>query len=274
VTRRINLRQGNDIIEGGQAAVLLVVDFPSISYGGYAAKGEKGASTRPFKSTGIASTERLPQQDVLYDSRGAVELLKFCYTQADRTLSVSALRKFKKNFSSKSDCLAIATSGQPAWIEVDHGQHTERFFLSYAGKIALWGGKGSKVHNHVSDTYTNQNKVREAGLAPLMLIGNVDVPDSRMCEKLTKLPLDLFSPFKLQPRKSEALRHNLNASDRHTGSFSIRSTSRSSDASAVPSAADKPRRRRKREASESGGDESASEKGGKRAKFKDEPNDD
>jgi hypothetical protein len=51
---------------------------------------------------------------------------------------MSALKRLKKNLSSKSDRLAYAASGRPAWIEVDLDQSdAERCFLSHAGKIAL-----------------------------------------------------------------------------------------------------------------------------------------
>lgn len=159
----------------------------------------------------------------LYDSKGAVEPLKFCYTQNDTAQSMSALRTFKKTFSSKSDRLAHDLLGHPAWVEVNPGQpNEERFFLSYAGKIAPWERKGAKTHNFLNPAYTNGDHACVVGPC---LRGNVDVPHSRPCKKLTKLPPALYKAFTIRSNKSEPLRNNSNAGH---------SASTSSSASAAP----------------------------------------
>ena len=168
VVRRFGLPQGNDTIKDGHFMTLLVVDFPAHSFGGFTGKGGASTPTQPFKAAGSNGKARLSQEDTLYNSKYAVELLKFCYTQKDTTHSMSALRKFKKNFSSKSDCSTHALSSQPAWVEVNPGQpNAERFFLSYAGKIALWLRDGAKTHNFLNAAYMKQDQVREVGLTLL-----------------------------------------------------------------------------------------------------------
>jgi hypothetical protein len=115
-----------------------VENLPPISLGAYGERCGTSASTEPFRPTGSSLKERLPKDNVLYGRKGVVELLKPCCTQIDTTLSISALKRLKKNVSSKSDRLAYSPSGCPVWIEVDLDQSdAERCFSSHAGKIAL-----------------------------------------------------------------------------------------------------------------------------------------
>ena len=204
--RSINLSVGNDIIENGEAATLRIVDFPVLDPGMSPETGGASTPTAPFRDA------RQPSDSVLYDSKGVVEILKFCYTKSSSSLSVSSISKFKKNFNTKRDALPLAPSGKPAWVEVNG----VRYFLAYAGQIAL-SGSYNKTHKYKSHLWRNQNTVRAADLSPLMLMGNVDVPSTRVGQAMTGIPKALFEPFNIQPNKSAKLKNNMNASEKTSG---------------------------------------------------------
>jgi hypothetical protein len=126
--RTVDLFTGNDTIEGGLAATLRIVNFPDLDPGTSAELGKRTVPTEPFMVNG--RTNRQPDPSKCYDSRGVVEVLKFCYTKNDLNKKISNLSDFRLNFSTKRDAIANPPSGRPAWIEVNG----LKYFLAYAGK--------------------------------------------------------------------------------------------------------------------------------------------
>lgn len=91
MTRRINFTQGSDIISDSRAVATLVEDPPTLSCGAYGEKCGTSASTEQFKPAGRSIKDRLPEDNVLYNRKRVVKLLKLCCAQIDTTLSMSAL---------------------------------------------------------------------------------------------------------------------------------------------------------------------------------------
>jgi hypothetical protein len=129
--------------------------------------------------------------------------MKFAYTKTDSSMLKSNLGEFA-NFSAKRDLKGTAPSGKPAYVTVN-GQD---YFLSYAGQVALWGNK-NETHSYKRE-WINQNAVRRPGHSPLMLIGNVDVPD-KVGKPMNNFPKELFDEFTIQGNKSDGLKLNSNA---------------------------------------------------------------
>jgi hypothetical protein len=50
-----------------------------------------------------------------------------------------------------------------------------------------------------------------------MLIGNIEVPETKVGKPLTNIPKSLFEPFSIQPKKSSGLRNNENANSSGSG---------------------------------------------------------
>jgi len=197
----INLPPGNDIIENGYPVILRFVDFPQLSAEEVVRKGPTAVHIGAFAAKRQIS---LPDKTAHYDSKSIVEILKFAYTTVDTSMLKSSLAQYA-NFSAKRDVKgSVPPSGKPAWVEVNGSA----YFLCYAGRIALWGSKVT-THTYLRD-WVNQNSVRGPGLSPLMLIGNVDVPD-KVGKPMKNLPKELFEEFSLQSNKSTSLKSNGNA---------------------------------------------------------------
>lgn len=195
-----DLPEGNNIVEDGARVTLRIVDFPQLGSGQTHEKGKPAENTKPFGG----KKNFLPNKKTNYDSRGIVELLKFCYTKKDVNLRKSQLADYK-NFSTKRDVIGNAPSGKPAYVEVDG----RKYYLCYAGKIALWGSKVT-THNYKRD-WTTQNEVRSRYLSPLMLVGNVKVPYLGAGKAMTDIPKELFDVFDISAAKSAVLKTNKNA---------------------------------------------------------------
>jgi hypothetical protein len=200
----IQLPDNNDLVEDGHAATIGVVDFPLLEPGEAHLTGMKSTPTEPFSTTG--RKVRVPEKKTHYDSRGVVEVMVFAYTTRDTNMNRSSLSQYE-NFNHKRDLKPNAPSGKPAYVK----PYGRKYFLCYGGQIAL---RGSKVSTHKwknPELWTVQNDVRKVGLSPIMLIGNVDVPDLGMGRPMYDLPKELFDEFNKQPKKSESLKLNTNA---------------------------------------------------------------
>ena len=138
--RRIHVPAGNKLIEGGQAATLLAVDFPLLDPNEFHRKGPTKSVTAGQFIT--SRTLGKPDKKAYYDSRGIVEVMKFAHTKTDTSMLKSNLSEFE-NFSAKRDVKGNPPSGKPAYVTVN-GQD---YFLSYAGQIALWGNK-NETHSY------------------------------------------------------------------------------------------------------------------------------